>query len=214
MRLRSGILALGAACALAFAVAATASSPAPMPLWQRLLLGGDYTGFTPQAKAPTVVKVVGGVKFTNYGLPKSVVLAELRRDGYRLGVFEELKGPDKTRSGLSVAIQLASHAGAVRLQNYFQHQNLKPCPQSCSIDPSVIKPPGIPGALASVRVRRVADGPTPDDKPFEATQVAFTDGPFMYAVFGFAKPDQVDRGALFAAATRLYQRVKGAPPVS
>lgn len=203
-------------CAVAASTAGARPAASPIPIWQRLVIAGEYTGFTPQAEPPTTAKLVAGAKFAASfsGSKLSVVTSEFRRDGYRLGVTEDLNGPDNKRSGLSAALQLGSNAGAVRLQKFFQSASLQPCPHSCSVAPSVIKPPGIPGALATERIRRVADSSKPDDQPFELVQVTFTDGPFLYALVSVGPPDGVDKGALYAAATRVYRRVKGAPPVS
>jgi hypothetical protein len=61
-----------------------ASGSAPIPIWQRLLLAGEYRGFTPQADPPQVGSPAVSAKatrdfFDTLKLP--AVTAEFRKDG-------------------------------------------------------------------------------------------------------------------------------------
>ena len=73
--------------------------------------------------------------------------------------------------------------------------------------------PGIPGALGTKRIRTTAEGPKPAQQPFEIDFVFFANGPFAYGMVSVGPANGIDRGQLFAAAKRWYQRVKDSPPV-
>jgi len=204
----------GATFAVAAVLVSVASGAAPLPLWQRVLLGGEYRGFTPQADAPQVGNLAAAAKITrNFfsALKPGAAAVEYRRDGFRGAVTEDLAGPTKSSSAISFAVQLGSDAAAVHAEKFFELASVLPCPHTCTVSAFDLKVPGIHGALGSYRIRTTNDGPRMG--PFELDQVFFTSGPFTYGILTFGAPQKVDRSQLFAAAKRLSERVKGAPPV-
>ena len=209
-------LAVGVTFIVAAGAAAGASGPAPIPIWQRLLLAGEYKGFTPQADPPQVGTLAVSAKATqNFFdvLKLPAVTAEFRKDGVVRGISEDLNGPDKFRSGLAFVIQSSSSAGAARVVSYIDRGSLLPCAHSCTVSAFELKVPGIPGALGTKRIRTTAEGPKPNQQPFEINFVFFANGPFAYGMVSGGPPNSIDRGQLFATAKRWYQRVKDSPPV-
>jgi hypothetical protein len=214
-RLASIIVTLAFGLSAATATAHGSGKPAALPLWQRLLLGGDYVGYTPQA-APSPLGTLSSTATAAQGffndLHPGQAIAELRRDGFRASDSENLNGPAK-HGAYSGVLQLRTESGARRIVQFFGRHSLAPCPHTCSVQPIPLKPPDIPGALATERIRRIADSSKPGDQPFELDEVFFTSGPFAYVLLSSGPPNGVDHANFFAAAKRLYDRVKGAPPV-
>jgi len=210
-------LAVGVMLVVIASAALGASGSAPIPIWQRLLLAGEYRGFTPQADPPQVGSLAVSAKATRDffdALKLPAVTAEFRQDGVVRGISEDLSGPDKSRSGLAFVIQTSSSAGAVRVVRYIDRGSLLPCAHSCTVSAFELKVPGIPGAIGTKRIRTTAEGPKPNQQPFEIDFTFFANGPFAYGLVSTGPPNGVDRGQLFAAAKRWYQRVKDSPPVA
>ena len=181
-----------------------------------MLLAGEYRGFTPQADPPQVGSLAASAKATqNFFdvLKLAAVTAEFRKDSVVRGISEDLSGPERFRHGIAFVIQSSSSAGAARVVRYIHRGSLLPCPHSCTVSSFEVTVPGIPGALGTKRIRTQADGPKPDQRPFEINFVFFANGPFAYGMVSSAPPNSIDRGQLFAAAKRWYQRVKDSPPV-
>jgi hypothetical protein len=211
----ASLVLLGAAAILAGAAAARPAA-SPLPIWQRLLLGGEYPGFIPQAAPPTVLGFGAGVKATHSfydSLQTSAIAVELRRDHFRRGVTEDLTARGK-HSAISAVLQFGSATDAARAERYFENASLLPCLNSCTVAAHTLRVPAINGALGAERIRHVADGTKPGDGPFQLDMVYFASGPFLYGVLTFGPPNGVDKSALFAAAKRLYSRVRDAPAVN
>lgn len=190
-----------------------ATAGAPLPLWQRVLLGGEYPGFAPQPTPPVQLSLAAFVRATRGSFVRitpATLTQELRRDGFRGAVIEELSGPQK-RSAVSAAVRLGSLGLADRSLNFFYNDDLQPCPNTCTVSAFEFPVPGIPGAKGSRRVRFRAE--SKQERPFEQDTVYFTSGPVAYAVISRGKPNGVDRGKLIVAARNLYTRVKGSPLV-
>jgi hypothetical protein len=66
---------------------------------------------------------------------------------------------------------------------------------------------GIPDAKGVKR----ASQPEHEGPPFEAYEVEFADGVFLYVGNVFGKPGAVSVDDAVSAANKLYDRVKGAP---
>jgi hypothetical protein len=197
------------------AVAGVAVAAAPLPLWQRMLLGGDYPGFEPQPKPPTELTLAAFAKQTNDFFPtltSAQITKEMRADGYQLGVSEDLIGP-QNRGGKSSVLWLGSPAGARRAANFFYADTLRPCRESCTVSAFEFKVAGIPGAQGARRVRFKPEGPKPNQQAFELYSIFFTSGAFAYGEFTSGPPNSINRGQFVQAAQRLYNRVKNSPIV-
>jgi hypothetical protein len=210
------LLTLAALClgGLATQAATAAGSAAPLPIWQRMLLGGDYAGYTPQKAPPPIGTLASAAKAAQGffdDLKPGQASAAFRRDGFRESESENLTGPKKNYGAFSGVLQLATSADAARTESFFDFHSLQPCPHSCTVAIMQLQVPGIPGALGTERIRHVADSAKPGDQPFELDEVFFTSGTFSYILLSSGPPDKVDHGQFLAAAKRLYERVKGAP---
>jgi hypothetical protein len=203
----AGILTLAAGVAVA--------AP-PLPLWQRVLLGGEYKGFDPQPIPPVQLSLSRFVRETRGAFVRitpPILTREMRRDGFRAAVIEELSSPQKRSSAVSAVLQFSSAAGAGRAVKFFYDDSLKPCPNTCTVSAFIVQVPGIPGAKGSRRVRFKAEGKKPGQEAYEGYSILFASGRFAYAILSNSDPNKVDRAELIAAAKRLYGRVKDRPPV-
>jgi hypothetical protein len=201
---------------LALIAAGVALAASPLPLWQRVLLGGEYKGFEPQPMPPvqlTLPRFTQETKGSFVRITPPILTREMRQDGYRAAVIEQLAGPKKRSFAISAVLRFGSVAGATRATSFFYDDSLRPCPETCTVSAFVVQVPGIPGAKGSRRVRFKAAGTKPGQEAYEGYSILFTSGPFAYAVLSNADPNGVDRAELIAAAKRLYDRVKDSPPV-
>jgi hypothetical protein len=210
-------LALGLTLLVIAGAATGASGSTPIPIWQRLLLAGEYPGYAPQSNEPRIGSLAVSAKamhdfFDQLKLP--AITAEFRKDGVLRGISEDLNWTDQSRGGQAFVIQSSSNAGAARVQRYFQHASLLPCAHTCTVSAYIVKVPGIPGALGAKRISTKPEGQDPGQHAFEIDFVYFANGPFTYGIFSVGPPNSVDRGQLFAATKRWYQRVKDSPPVT
>jgi hypothetical protein len=186
--------------------------PKFIPLWQRVLQGGDLPGFIPQSAPPPLLseKVFVSRSQGNFvRVTKAQVGARLTKDGYRHAVIEELFGRTKT-SAASVVVQLGTPAQAHDFLTFAYNDTLQPCPNTCTVNAFQFAVAGIPGAKGSRRVRFKAEGPK--QPAFEVDSVYFADGPLAYAVLENAQPNGANRPALIAAAAKLYHRLHGSLP--
>jgi hypothetical protein len=201
---------------LSVAAIGVAVAAPPLPLWQRVLLGGEYKGFDPQPVPPvqlTLPRFVQETKGAFVRITPPILTREMRRDGYRAAVIEELSTSQKHSFAISVALRFGSAAGAARALRFFYDDSLRPCPNTCTVSAFIFQVPGIPGAKGSRRMRLKAEGKKPGQEAYEADSIVFTSGPFAYALGSNSDPNGVDRGEMIAAAQRLYARVKDSPPV-
>ena len=72
-----------------------------------------------------------------------MVTRELRQDGYRGGVIENLTGRQQ-RWAMSSAVLLGTSAAATSAVRFFHTDSLRPCRESCTVSAFVFQVPGIP----------------------------------------------------------------------
>src|SRR4051794_2568327 len=80
---------------VAASAVATAGMPKFIPLWQRVLQGGDLPGFIPQSSPPPLLSQAAFIRETRgtfVRLTPSAVSARLAKDGFRHAVIETLAG--------------------------------------------------------------------------------------------------------------------------
>src|SRR5438034_5717090 len=210
-----GVGSIASACIYALAAAAVALGGGPpkwLPLWQRVLQGGDLPGFMPQSLPPALLsksRFVSRSEGTFVRLTKRSATTQLTKDGFKHALIENLLGRDRT-SGSSTVVQLGSPPQAHEFLSVAYRDSLEPCPHTCTVSAFEFSVPGIPGAMGSRRVRFNAAGPK--QPAFESDAVYFADGALDYAIIEMAQPNQVNRQALVAAANTLYHRVHGSLP--
>jgi hypothetical protein len=206
------LLLIACAGILVTAGTAAAGMPKVLPLWQRVLQGGDLPGFIPQSAPPPLLSKAVFVRLSRENFVRvtpAEVTARLTMDGYRHAVIEELTGRNKTNAA-SAVVQFGSPLQAQDFASFLSEDTLQPCPNTCAVSAFRFAVPGIPGAKGTRRVQLTANGPK--RPPFEQAFVIFTDGTVGYGLVERAGPNQVNKKALVAAAVKLYHRVHGSIP--
>jgi hypothetical protein len=114
----------------------------------------------------------------------------------------------------SSVIQLDSEDGAANAFQWVHEDRLKPCPKTCAVQISEFEVDGIPDAQGVRRSQSAEDIEAvgrEGDMPFEAYEVLFSDGPFVYTVDVHGPPGSVTEEQVEAIASALHSRVEGAP---
>jgi hypothetical protein len=205
-------IVLGCAGAFVAATVASAAMPRFVPLWQRVLQGGDLPGFIPQSAPPPLLSKAAFIRQSRESfvlLTPAAVSTQLTKDGFKHAVIENLAGRDMT-SASSTVIQFGSPAQAQAFLKLVADDTVQPCPHTCNVNAFRFTVAGIPGAKGTRRVAFTSNGP--NAPPFEHDFVLFTDGPIGYGIIENAQPNKVDRKALVAAAAKLYHRLHGSLP--
>lgn len=208
-------LTVGAACAFTAQIAtggSTGAGTAPLPLWQRVLQGGDLKGFTPAAVPPTILTLQPFVKQAADSCARITINDAYRRlksAGFKHATISPL--PHAGVTVASTVLELGSADQARQILRWAYADSLSPCPNACNVRIEPFHVPDIPGAVA-VRRSRAKDAPSGPTTPFEAYDIEFTDGPFLYDLFAAGRhPGVFDKNDLIAAVTAQYERVKGHP---
>jgi hypothetical protein len=175
---------------LAVGVGSAAPRVSALPLTARVLHAGDFLGLRPQN--PVIVirnaaRWAGLVEPPGQGGSGALFdAARLKKDGFAGGISEHLHWQARNIDGLSIVVQLGSHAAASK---YLTIYNGLATPFTVS---------GIPAA------RGFGDS--------GGINVAFADGDYAYLVGAGWQPNatqRVSRTQLMNAAKLLYRRVHG-----
>lgn len=187
------------------------STVAGLPLWQRLIEGGELKGYDAQMRPPAMLNLA---QFISQADSSFVVATdasarkELTRDGFRQATIEVFPG-SKPKAPLvaSTVIWVGSPTQAQRVVDWSNNDSLQPCPENCTAAWNPVKVSGIPGAKGAYRHNRRVGV-----RPFESYDIAFADGPFVYDLFVSAStPGTFNQRDLLNAVKAQYKRVKGAP---
>jgi len=196
-----------------------AASGAPLPLWQRVLLGGDIQGFVPDPEPPALLDLqafVDQAKDAFVRITPEEAVRELTADAFAgATITTQARAQVDHPIVASAAVQLGSEAQAERLLEWAYADSLSPCPNVCNVDIETFDVSGIPGAKGIRRSRTENASGAGDGGPFESFEIEFVDGPFLYDVLTLgAMPGEIQRDDVIAAAQALYERVKGSPPLA
>jgi len=199
--------------------AGSSQNAAPLPLWQRVLQSGELAGFNADTHPPQLLDLA---TFVDESQPAFVQLtpeqasAQLAADGFESGLISGLHLPgNKNVVAASVVVRLGSAEQARRAAAFFTADSLKSCLHTITCDVE-IRPFDIKNidAHGVRRSRSVLTGAQPPDLPFEAYDVGFTDGPFLYDVWVWTpKPGMVSPEEITGAVKSLYARVHRSPPL-
>jgi hypothetical protein len=208
-----------AAATTATTIPAASSSgpPAPLPLWQRVLESGELAGFQSGANPPKEIGLDAFVDQSHVAfirITPQQARDELTADGFKRALISDLSLPgNKDVIAASVVLQLGSDAQARRASAFFGADSLKACRNTCNVNISSFDLPDV-GATGSHRSRPALAAGAGSDQPFEAFDVGFADGPFLYDVFVLTpRPGMVSQQAVAAAVRALYERVRSSPPL-
>lgn len=186
------------ATALGTALAASAHgavSAKRLPLEERVIRTGDFTGFT----APARPQLFDTAAAWSTGFPHPAAeMKRLQKLGFVGAAFEHLTPKLAQRDAVSVVIQFRTSAAARTNMTYSIATDAT---GGTKVTRFAVR--GIPGASGLYAHR--SDGAGYD--------VVFVDGPFFYDVGGYTPdPRQPPTAAqVAAAATKLYRRVHGHP---
>lgn len=176
------------------AVAPTASStPAAVPLADRVLRGGEMTGFTaPPAETLDLAAIAQ---------ENDVTVAELRRRGVSRAAVTRLSGPPEA-FGISAVAELANPAQARAEAARLIAANGSPEP---GLAARPIAVPGIPGARGARKSGRR------EGREYVAFDVVWSDGRLAHELFVLARAGDVRQADVLAAATGIHDRTAAAP---
>jgi hypothetical protein len=181
---------------------------AGLPLWQRVVQGGELKGYDPQIQPPANLNLT---QFIRQARPSFIRITdssarnELTADGFKTATIENFPSGAGPLVASSVLL-VGSPSQAQRVVDWSSNDSLQPCPKTCNASFEAVKVSGIPGAKGAHRFN------LPGTKPFEAYNILYADGPFVYDLFELGpKPGVVKEKDLIAAAKAQYKRVKGAP---
>jgi hypothetical protein len=132
---------------------------------------------------------------------------QLQAGGFVAAIANSLGGVDREADAFSAAVEMGSPEGATDLLDARYEDYFSPCPDVCTVDVSEFEVSGIPDATGIER----ASQPEHEGPPFEAYEVDFADGVFVYVVHVLGKPGAVSQEEAVSAANKLYDRVQGAP---
>ncbi len=198
--------------------AQTTESRIALPLWQRVLQGGDMPGFVADKNPPVALDLpafVDQAKESFVRITPEGAVRELTADGFRGAMITTQQLVGKKPIVASAVIQLGSSAQAEKAMAWAYTDSTSPCPDVCNVDIEPFDVPGLPGAKGVRRSRDEDTGGSGPNDPFEAFEIQFTDGPFLYDVLTLdARPGDVAKEDVIPAAKAIYKRVAGSPPLA
>lgn len=199
------------ALAGAFTLVGCGEETAPLALDQRVLTESELPGFK---FAPNPVqRWTDATKFANDTHDQDIRttveenIEQLQAGGFVAAIANSLGGLDREAEAFSAAVEMGSSEKAMDLLDARHRDYISPCPGVCTVDATEFEVSGIPDAKGVKR----ASQPQHEGPPFEAYEVEFGDGVFVYVVNVSGKPGAVSQEDAVSAAKKLYDRVKGAP---
>ena len=199
----------GATALLAGCGSSSKSVAAGLPLWQRVVLGGELSGYDPQIQPPQMLNLsqfVAQARPSYIRITVPSAIKELKADGFKTAMIEDFPNGAGGPTIASSVLLVGSPSQAQRVVDWSVGDSLQPCPKTCTAQWKAVKVSGIPGAKGAYRSN------LPGTRPFEGYNIAYADGSFVYDLFVLGrKPGSVTENDLIAAVKAQYKRVKGAP---
>ena len=145
-----------------------------LPLWQRVIQGGELSGYDPQVQPPAILNLAQFVEQAQRSFIRITPVSakkELTADGFRMATIENLLSTDqKTTTVASSVIWVGSPAQAQHAVDWSADDSLKQCRLLCNSGFNAVKVSGIPAARGAHRAN------LGDVKPFESYNILFADG--------------------------------------
>jgi hypothetical protein len=184
---------------------------APLALDQRVLTESELPGFkfapNPVQRWTDATKFARETHDQDIRATVEEDIKHLQAGGFVAAIANSLGGLDREADAFSAAVEMGSPEGAKDLLDARYQDYISPCPTVCTVSVDEFEVSGIPDAKGVKR----ASQPEHEGPPFEAYEVEFADGVFVYVVNVFGKPGAVSEDEAVSAANQLYDRVKGAP---
>ena len=186
-------------------------SVAGLPLWQRVILGGELVGYDPPLQPPPTLNLAQFVvqaQPSYIEITKASATKELMADGFRMATIETFPGSSpKAPLVASSVLWVGSPQQAQKVVHWTVTDTMLPCPETCNAQWNAVKVSGIPGAMGAYRHNIVSAR-----RRFESYNIAYADGPFVYDLFALDQnPGTLKQKDLLNAVKAQYKRVKGAP---
>ena len=226
MRLGVIVVAVVAVMGIAACGGGGDDAAAPLTLEQRVLGEAEAPGSKPDP-VETPIKAVGMAELASKFEDQLITAtdedaARLEKDGFVAAIretrfFPSEPGGEHSRElphVSSVVMQFGSDAGATDAVDLLHTDGLEPCPETCAFDIAEFEVDGIPNAKGAQRIatQEALDQVGDEQPPHAEYTIHFADGPFAYTVTSFGPPGDVSEQHAEEVATKLYERVQGAPP--
>ena len=201
-------IAASATAVLAGCGSSSKSVAAGLPLWQRVVQGGELSGYDPQIQPPQMLNLN---QFVAQARPSYVRITvpsatkELKADGFKTAMIENFPNGAGGPTLASSVLLVGSPSQAERVVDWSVGDSLQPCPKTCNAQWKAVKVSGIP-------VQRARIGRTcPVRSRSRATTLPTRTGRSSTTCSCSAESRaQYGEGSIAAVKAR-YRRVKGAP---
>jgi hypothetical protein len=194
-----------------FTLAGCGEKKAPLALGQRVLTESELPGFrftpNPVQRWNDATKFAEDTHDADIRVTVEENVKQLEAGGFVAAIANSLGGMDRDAEAFSAAVEMGSPEAAHDLLEQRHQDYISPCPHVCTVTASEFDVSGIPDANGVER----ASQPGHKGPQFEAYEVEFADGDFVYVVNISGRPGAVSGDETVSAAKRLYERVKGAP---
>ena len=195
---------------------------AALTLEQRVVGTDEAPGSEPDPdETPVTVTELEDLEIEFAGPVYEEDLAELEEAGFVSLVIDTRFFPSEaggahvpgTPHVITVVTQFESAEGANAALAVAHRIGLRPCPETCAYEITEFDPAGAPDAkgVQAIATQEAIDRINDDIEPDARYSVYFADGPFVYEVTKFGRPEDVDRQQVEDIAEKLYERVRGAP---
>ena len=199
------------ALAAVFTLVGCGKESAPLALDQRVLTESELPGFklapNPVQRWTDASKFARDTHDQDIRATVEEDIKHLQDGGFVAAIANSLGGLDREAEAFSAAVEMGSPEGATDLLDARYEDYISPCPTVCTVSVNEFEVSGIPDAKGVKR----ASQPEHEGPPFEAYEVEFADGVFVYVVNVLGEPGAVSEDDAVSAASKLYERVKGAP---
>jgi hypothetical protein len=199
------------ALASAFTLVGCGEETAPLALDQRVLTEAELPGFkfapNPVQRWSDATKFAKDTHDQDIRTTVQENTEQLETGGFVAAIANSFDSTSHKAGAFSAAVQMGSEDDAQKLVDQRHQDYTSPCPDVCTVDASEFEVSEIPDAKGVKR----ASQPGHEGEPFEAYEVEFADGDFVYVVNVAGEPGSVSKEDAVAAAQKLYNRVNGAP---
>ena len=223
--MRMALMAIAVVVATGLVACGGDEQTAPLTMEQRILRASDLPGSKPD---PVEVRLTADNldEFAGWDAQEAEIPRDkLAKAGFVSAIHDtrflpKEPGGAHTRDAPHVPVivlRFRSEDGAATGAKLVYAKGLEPCPGQCLVQNEEFEVDGVPGAtgyrryLTAERAKQAKATGGPDE-PFDSYTIGFTDGPFAYAVDGFAPPSKISKKQIQEIAQTVYDRVKGAPP--
>ena len=221
MRLVISLLVAVTAVALVACSGSDDETAAPLPEAQRFVSAEDAPGSKPDPveKRETTTDFDTFISALTEGLidsDRDELTTIFEAEGFKSGgrdarFYGETHSSETSNHVFSSFAELGSDEEATRALDWFESDQMKPCPESCAVQRSSFAVEDIPDARGVHRVATEEDIErvgTPDERPLDAYWIGFTNGPIVYdIILQGPQPGSVSEDQAQQIAKAYYERL-------